>query len=106
MVRIIFSETGGRRYEVDAAIGGSLMEAAIDNDIETVLAECGGCCSCATCHCFIEVPSGVAIPPPDELEEGLLETIPDRTEHSRLSCQVLITDEFEGLEIGLPTSQV
>jgi 2Fe-2S ferredoxin len=99
LTKLVFIDRQGGRHEVDAANGISVMEAAIDNGIPGIYAECGGTCSCATCHCYVGDEWLAKIVPADDLEDGMLDGAKDRRANSRLSCQIRITDELEGIEL-------
>lgn len=105
MPAVTFIQADGNSQEVNAEIGSSLMQAAVDNMVEGILAECGGSCSCATCHCYIETNWIAKIDPASEMEKDLLECVTEPKDNSRLSCQVIITDAHDGLTVHLPTSQ-
>ena len=102
---VTFIQADGNSQEVNAEIGNSLMQAAVDNMVEGILAECGGSCSCATCHCYIEKSWVDKVVPASEMEKGLLDCVTDPEDNSRLSCQVIITDAHDGLMVHLPVSQ-
>ena len=105
MANIIFIKSSGELIEVEAPIGQSIMEVAINNDIEEVLAECGGSMSCATCHVHIAPEWFEKIESPTEIEIELVECAIEPDEYSRLSCQILMRDEYEGMVVNLPASQ-
>ena len=90
---------------VEALAGDSLMQTAVDNGIEEITADCGGCCSCATCHCFITPAWQGKVSPADDMEQALLETaIEDVTPNSRLTCQITLDDSLDGLVVKVPQS--
>ena len=90
---------------VEALAGDSLMQTAVDNGIEEITADCGGCCSCATCHCFIPPAWQGKVSPADDMEQALLETaIEDVQPNSRLSCQITLDDSLDGLVVKVPQS--
>ena len=90
---------------VEALAGDSLMQTAVDNGIEEITADCGGCCSCATCHCFITPARQGKVSPADDMEQALLETaIEDVQPNSRLSCQITLDDSLDGLVVKVPQS--
>jgi len=92
---------------VEAADGATVMEVAIDNDIDGIIGECGGCCSCATCHCYIDHAYKDKIPPRGDLETEMLEfASSEANDNSRLACQVEITDELDGMVVTLPETQL
>ena len=96
---------GGPRTVVEAAIGASVMRAAVTHGVEGILAECGGAAACATCHVFIADRPG--LPPRSTVEDDMLDsTAVPRQFDSRLGCQVFVTAEMEGLQVGLPDSQL
>lgn len=106
MPSITLIEHNGARHRIDADVGKSLMQNAIDNAIPGIDADCGGACACGTCHVFVDdswlQPSGEA----DAMEEAMLGMRPDRTEVSRLSCQIEITDDLDGMVVRLPEYQM
>jgi len=87
--------------EIEASVGQSLMENIRDNGCDDLLALCGGCCSCATCHVYITMPSGEALPDMSEDESDLLDSSDHRRENSRLSCQVSIMAEHIGMMVEI-----
>ena len=105
MPKVTFIEHHGKRTEAQLESGISLMQGAIDNGISAIIAECGGFCSCATCHCYVDDNWDSIIGEMSETEEELIEYIVNAKQTSRLSCQIQITDELDGLEVMLPASQ-
>ena len=106
MTKIVFIEHGGKRTEVDAADGTSVMQAALDNNVRGILADCGGACSCATCHGYIGPEWADRVPPPADDEKAMLECAVHETAQSRLTCQIKLTPELDGLVVRLPVSQL
>ena len=105
MPRIVFTEPGGGRREINAPSGITLMEAARQHGVQGVVAQCGGACACATCHVYID-PSWLAkLEPREEMEEAMLEIAWEPRDNSRLSCQIQITAEMDGLEVTVPQQQ-
>jgi len=102
MPKITFISFDGNRSEVDAKVGYSLMEAAVINDVEGIDADCGGACACATCHVYLDLER---VGSAGELELEMLEVAEEVKPNSRLSCQVKITEEMDGLEVHTPESQ-
>ncbi len=95
----------GTEHALDAPLGDSVMAVARYNDLQGILAECGGACSCATCHVRID-PSWVdRLPPKEILEEEMLDFVEDADETSRLSCQLKITGDMDGLIVNVPEKQ-
>lgn len=105
MAKITFQLHDGTSTEVDANTGESLMQAAMTNLIDGIVAECGGSMSCATCHVHVD-PAWIAQTGPASPEEAeMLELAVDPDETSRLSCQIEITDDLDGLIVRVPESQ-
>ena len=90
---------------VDSQTGVSLMQAAIDNLVPGIDADCGGECSCATCHVMVNENWLEKVGPPGEMEESMLDLNPERQENSRLSCQVEVSEELDGLRVTMPEFQ-
>jgi len=105
MPQIIFISHDGREQEVVAAAGTSVMQAAVDNYVDGILADCGGACSCATCHCYIDEPWTDKLPPPDPMETQMIDCAIDPQPNSRLSCQLELTEALDGLIVRLPARQ-
>lgn len=105
MPKVTFIAHDGTRREVQARSGESLMLAAVNNQVSGIDADCGGQCACATCHVFID-PAWVArMPAIASSEEEMLNFTAERREHSRLACQIPITDALDGLVVSLPDGQ-
>ncbi len=98
MPKVNFSDFG-ERHEVEVKNGTSLMEAALDNDVIGIVAECGGACSCATCHVYVDLAWVEKCPEIDEMEDLMLDHAYDRRDNSRLSCQIMMSDELNGIEL-------
>ena len=105
MPKIIYIESDGREHEVAVEAGSSVMEGAVDNGIDGILAECGGACSCATCHCYVGEEWLEKAGEADDLEKDMLADVLDLKPNSRLSCQITVTDEMDGMRVTLPESQ-
>ena len=105
MPLIKYVEASGSEQEVEVAVGENIMQGAVDNMIDSILAECGGACACATCHCYVDDAWAGKIPAPQSAEQDLLEAVVDPKENSRLSCQIVVTDDMEGFTVHLPESQ-
>ena len=105
MPKVVFIEPSGQRREVEAAVGVSLMEVARQHQVDGIVAQCGGACACATCHVYVSPPWLTRLVPPDEMEEGMLENAWEPRETSRLSCQIPVTADLEGLEVTVPERQ-
>ncbi|GAB3287590.1 2Fe-2S iron-sulfur cluster-binding protein [Parahaliea aestuarii] len=105
MVKITYIEHDGRTFEVDAEIGSTVMQTAVDNGIEGIVAECGGACSCATCHCYIDEAWVETVGEANQLEQQMLGFTVEPRDNSRLGCQIDITQELDGLVVRLPEAQ-
>ena len=107
MPRITFIEDNGTTHVVDAAVGQSVMEAATTNMIPGVIGECGGSCSCATCHVYVDENwLGVTgTPAPGSQEASMLSFAALAQPNSRLSCQIEVSEALDGLIVKLPEGQ-
>ena len=106
MPKITFIEHNGTPHQVDAEIGLSVMRAAIDNLVPGIDADCGGECSCATCHVYVDEKWIGKVGSPGEREESMLDLNPERAANSRLSCQIPVTDALDGLVVTVPEFQM
>ncbi len=105
MPRIVFIEHSGKRHEVEADIGQTVMEAAIRNEIPGIPGECGGACACATCHVYVSPDWMARIEEAGEPEEDMLDFAYDVRENSRLSCQIRVSKELDGFTVTIPEKQ-
>ena len=105
MPKIVYIEHDGKERTVDAAVGTTVMENAIKNGVPGIVAECGGACSCATCHVHVDEAWKEKVGPPSPMEEDMLDFAFDVRPTSRLSCQIKMTDELDGLVIRTPEKQ-
>lgn len=101
MPKLIVTTRSGETREVEAAAGLSVMEAIRDNGFDELLALCGGCCSCATCHVHVDPAFADLLPRLTADEDDLLDSSDDRNETSRLSCQIPFTDALDGLKVRI-----
>jgi ferredoxin, 2Fe-2S len=101
MAKITVIDRSGASREVQADNGLSLMEVIRDNGFDELLALCGGCCSCATCHVHIDPAFAAVLPAMSEDENDLLDSTDSRDENSRLSCQVPVSDALDGLVVTI-----
>lgn len=101
MPKLIVVDRAGVEKTIEAQTGLTLMEAIRDNGFDELLALCGGCCSCATCHVYVDPAFADKLPPMSEDENDLLESSDHRNETSRLSCQVPLTAEMDGLKVSI-----
>jgi len=106
MPKITYIEHTGTSHVVDAKSGQTAMEAAIGNMVPGIVAECGGACSCATCHVYVDEAWTDQVGGPSEMEEDMLDFAFDVRPTSRLSCQIKLTDELDGLVLHVPEEQV
>jgi 2Fe-2S ferredoxin len=106
VAKITFIEHNGTPHTVDAATGLSLMRAAIDNLVPGIDADCGGECSCATCHVYVDEGWMPKVGQPGDREESMLDLNPERASNSRLSCQISVTDALDGLVVRVPEFQM
>ena len=105
MPQVTFIEHNGTAHTVEAVIGKSLMEAAVDNSVPGIDADCGGACACATCHVFVEVEWEGKTGARTEAEIAMLNFAAEVKPNSRLSCQIPITAELDGLVVHMPDGQ-
>jgi len=105
MPKIKYIEFDGTEHIVDADTGLTLMEAAVKNLVPGIDADCGGACACATCHVYIDQDWVEKTGSADEMEQSMLDFADDVKDNSRLSCQIKITDGFDGLIVKMPESQ-
>jgi len=105
MAKITFVEHSGARHEVSAESGSTVMEAAIRNSVPGIEAECGGACACATCHVYVDDAWTAAVGTAAPMEEDMLDFAFDVRPNSRLSCQIKISDNLDGLVVHTPARQ-
>ena len=105
MAKITFIQPDGTPRVVDAQNGMTVMEEAKKNMIEGIEAECGGACSCATCHVYVDEAWREKVGPPTEMEEDMLDFAFDVRPTSRLSCQIKVTAALDGLVVQVPEKQ-
>lgn len=101
MPKLIVVNRAGEESAIDVADGLTVMEAIRDNGFDELLALCGGCCSCATCHVHVDPAFKDALPPIGEDEDDLLESSDHRDENSRLGCQIPFTADLDGLKVTI-----
>ena len=105
MPTITYIEHNGTEHPVDVPVGKSLMQGAVENNVPGIDADCGGECACATCHVYVEAAWYRRLEPREDMEEGMLESAWEPRENSRLSCQIHITADLDGLEVTIPQHQ-
>jgi 2Fe-2S ferredoxin len=101
MPTLIVVNRAGEEQSVEGDAGLSVMEVIRDNGFDELLALCGGCCSCATCHVYVDEDFAASLPPMSEDENDLLDSSDHRNSSSRLSCQVVLTDALDGLRVTI-----
>jgi 2Fe-2S ferredoxin len=99
MVKISFIREDGSVTEFEAQAGDTVMEVATRNGVPGIEADCGGSCSCATCHVYVDEAFRDLVGPPNVNEEQMLEFADDVRPESRLSCQIKVSDELDGLKV-------
>ena len=105
MTRLTFIANDGTRFEVEAENGSTVMENAIRNAVPGIEAECGGACACATCHVYVDEASTGIVGEPEPMEEDMLDFAYDVRPSSRLSCQIKVRTELDGLVVQVPERQ-
>ena len=105
MINITFVGSDGQEYPVLAPPGTVLMRAAMDKGVPGIMGDCGGQCTCATCHCYIESSFLASLPETSPNEVEMLEGAIDPEPNSRLTCQITVTPALEGLRVTVPASQ-
>ena len=106
MAKITYIEHSGAEHVLDIPVGLSVMQGAVTNRVRGIIGECGGCCSCATCHVYVDPVWLGRVGEISEMEEVMLEEVIDQEPNSRLSCQIRVTDELDGLIVRLPKKQL
>ena len=106
MTKINYITHDNQTYSVDVQNGLTAMEGAVQNDIPGIDADCGGGMACATCHVYVNDEWFDKLPPKEDGEEDMLDMAFEPNKNSRLSCQIIISDELDGLVINIPEKQV
>jgi 2Fe-2S ferredoxin len=105
MPKITFIDAAGTSRDVETKAGASVMEAAVQNMIPGIDADCGGACACATCHVYVGEGWLEKLKAKDDMEDSMLDFAEDVQDNSRLSCQILMSDELDGLVVSTPEAQ-
>ena len=106
MPRVTYISQDEKATTLDIAVGTSVMQAAVFNGVDGITAECGGSCMCATCHVYVQEDQLSRIPPMQDDEDAMLEgSASPRLPNSRLSCQLVMTAEMDGLVVRMPETQ-
>ena len=105
MPKITYIEHNGKSHEIEVANGLSVMEGAVQNNIPGIDADCGGSCACATFHVYVDEKWFIKLPKKDSAEEDMLDMAYEPKKFSRLSCQLSVTNELDGLVVKMPSKQ-
>ncbi|AXQ30677.1 (2Fe-2S)-binding protein [Solimonas sp. K1W22B-7] len=105
MPKILFIQHNGTQHLIEAEEGKSVMQAAVDNMLPGIVGDCGGCCTCATCHGYVDPAWKDKLAPQSEEEAMMLDGALHVEENSRLTCQIIVRQELDGLVVRLPASQ-
>ena len=105
MAKIIYNDFEGNSKTVEIENGLSVMEGAIQNEIPGIDADCGGAMACATCHVYVKEEWFNKIPKAEEAEVDMIDMAYEPKQNSRLSCQIIVSDELDGLEVTTPEKQ-
>ena len=105
MPKITYITSDGGQYDIDAEIGSTVMENAIKNMVPGIEAECGGACACATCHVYVDETWSAKAGEPQAMEEDMLDFAYELRPTSRLSCQIKVVEELDGLVVRIPDRQ-
>ena len=105
MAKITYIENDGTEYTVEVRNGLSVMEGAIRNNVPGIDADCGGACACATCHVYVDEAFQDVTGRASAMEESMLDFAEEVEPNSRLSCQIRVSDDLDGLVVRLPESQ-
>lgn len=105
MVKITFIQPDGAKQDVEAKPGNTVMEAAKLDNVPGIEAECGGACACATCHVYVDEAWREKVGSPSQMEEDMLDFAFEVREESRLSCQIKVTEDLDGLVLRIPEKQ-
>jgi len=105
MPKINYITADGERHEIQVDQGYTVMEGAVNNDIDGIPAECGGACACATCHAYVDQEWLPKLPAMDDMEDSMLDAAYERRDNSRLTCQIEVTDELDGLIVHIAENE-
>ena len=105
MPKIIYNTFDNQTYSIDVQNGLSVMEGAVQNDIPGIDADCGGGMACATCHVYVDENWLDKLPKKEDGEEDMLDMAFEPKKNSRLSCQLIVSDELDGLILNIPSKQ-
>ena len=105
MPKINFITADGEKHKVEVDLGYTVMEGAVNNDIDGIPAECGGACACATCHAYIDPKWVPKLSTMDDMEDSMLDAAYERRDNSRLTCQIEVTNELDGLVVHIAENE-
>ena len=105
MPKITYIEHNGKSHEIEVSNGLTVMEGAVQNNVPGIDADCGGACACATCHVYVDEKWFNKIPQKETAEEDMLDMAFEPKKFSRLSCQITVTDDLNGLVVKMPSKQ-
>ena len=105
MTKITYIESNGKSHQIDVANGLTVMEGAVQNNIPGIDADCGGSMACATCHVYVKEDWFNKLPKKENGEEDMIDMAHEPNKFSRLSCQLTVTDDLDGLTVQLPSKQ-
>ena len=105
MVKIIYKDHQGNSKTIEVENGLSVMEGAVQNDVPGIDADCGGAMACATCHVYVEEKWLDNIPKAEDAEVDMIDMAYEPKKNSRLSCQIIVNDELDGLQVTTPEKQ-
>lgn len=105
MPKIIYVDHEGTERPIEAKNGETVMETAIKNSVPGIDADCGGACACATCHVYVDEAFMEKVGQPEDMEQSMLDFAENVQSNSRLSCQITVSDDLDGLKVTTPESQ-
>ncbi len=105
MAKITYVDHEGNELVIDARNGETVMETAIKNSVPGIDADCGGACACATCHVYVDEAFMETVGTAEDMESSMLDFAENVQPNSRLSCQIIVSDELDGLRVTTPESQ-
>ena len=105
MAKITYIEHSGKTHTIEVQNGLTVMEGAIQNNIPGIDADCGGGCACATCHVYVDEKWFSKLPKKEDSEQDMLDVAYQPNSFSRLSCQIIVSDELDGLVVKMPSKQ-
>ena len=105
MAKVTYNTQDSKTHTIDIQNGLSVMEGAVQNDIPGIDADCGGGMACATCHVYVKEDWWDKLPNKEDGEEDMIDMAYEPNKFSRLSCQIIVSDELDGLEVSIPSKQ-